>query len=140
MSEHTPGPWKVDSKYCVGPVSQEDDQSYGMIIPVADVYGPNRKADAELIASAPQLREQNRVLAEAVIWALGYHDFRERQEGEGPYWWRRELMHRSGLTQGDLDQAMRLDETAEQLTDIMLQHKKKAALTATSQEGQHGSR
>ena len=81
-----------------------------------------------------QLREQNRVLREAVIWALGYHDFRERQEGEGPYWWRRELMHRSGLTQGDLDQAMRLDETAEQLTDIMLQHKKKAALTATSQE------
>lgn len=81
------------------------------------------------------LREQNRVLREAVIWALGYHDFRERQEGEGPYWWRRELMHRSGLTQGDLDQAMRLDETAEQLTDIMLQHKKKAALTATIQEG-----
>ena len=67
MSEHTPGPWKVDSKYCVGPVSQEDDQSYGMIIPVADVYGPNRKADAELIASAPQLREQNRVLRSNLV-------------------------------------------------------------------------
>ena len=67
MSDHTPGPWKVDSKYCVGPVSQEDDQSYGMIIPVADVYGPNRKADAELIASAPQLREQNRVLRSNLV-------------------------------------------------------------------------
>ena len=67
MSEHTPGPWKVDSKYCVGPVSQEDDQSYGMIIPVADVYGPNIQADAELIASAPQLREQNRVLRSNLV-------------------------------------------------------------------------
>jgi len=70
MSEHTPGPWKVDSKYCVGPVSQEDDQSYGMIIPVADVYGPNIQADAELIASAPQLREQNRVLDGALRLVL----------------------------------------------------------------------
>ena len=69
-AEHTPGPWKVDSKYCVGPVSQEDDQSYGMIIPVADVYGPNIQADAELIASAPQLREQNRVLREAAKQAM----------------------------------------------------------------------
>ena len=103
----------------------------GPIINTEPIRYVVNKTDHDLVVDA--LREQNRVLKEAVIWALGYHDFRERQEGEGPYWWRRELMHRSGLTQGDLDQAMRLDETAEQLTDIMLQHKKKAALTATSQ-------
>ncbi len=82
MSEHTPGPWKVDSKYCVGPVSQEDDQSYGMIIPVADVYGPNIQADAELIASAPQLREQNRVLVKALddIRKKSYEPDPERPE------------------------------------------------------------
>jgi hypothetical protein len=37
-------------------------------------------------------------LAAAIVWALGYTDFRSRREGEGAYWWRTELADRSGLT------------------------------------------
>ena len=106
MSEHTPGPWKVDSKYCVGPVSQEDDQSYGMIIPVADVYGPNIQADAELIASAPQLREQNRVL-------------------------RLEFQSLLNAIDDSYDEDLPVEI-------VEARNKAQAALTATSQEGQHG--
>lgn len=42
----------------VGPRSKEDDQSYGMVIGIADVYGPNRRADGFLISYAPELLEQ----------------------------------------------------------------------------------
>lgn len=119
MSEHTPGPWKVDSKYCVGPVSQEDDQSYGMIIPVADVYGQNRQADAGLIASAPQLREQNRVLAtkldEVAVLAKEIKDEFD----------------------GCTHECERCGESDPMTTfDIYRTVVKLAALTATSQEGQ----
>lgn len=55
MSSHTPGPWRVTSKFEVGPTSREDDQSNGMVVPVADVYGPNREADARLMAASPAL-------------------------------------------------------------------------------------
>ncbi|WP_137171400.1 hypothetical protein [Massilia sp. HP4] len=48
----TPGPWKKDSSYTIGPVSDEDDQSYGFVIPLADVYGDNRTPDAAFIAAA----------------------------------------------------------------------------------------
>lgn len=57
MSAHTAGPWFVGSKFTVGPHSHDDDQTFGMVIPVADVYGSNREADARLIASAPNLLE-----------------------------------------------------------------------------------
>lgn len=57
MSKFTAGPWKVGSKFEVGKVSDADDQSFGMIDPVADVYGDNKEADARLIAAAPDLLE-----------------------------------------------------------------------------------
>jgi hypothetical protein len=57
MSKHTPGPWSGSEKFCVGPISRDDDQSYGMVISLADVYGPNRDADSHLIAAAPELLE-----------------------------------------------------------------------------------
>lgn len=56
----TPGPWvasKTDRS--IGPVSRDDDQSYGMILPVAwvEFNGDDacRCADASLIAAAPDL-------------------------------------------------------------------------------------
>lgn len=58
----TPGPW-VESKTdrSIGPVSRDDDQSYGMILPVAwvefDVEPGHHQANANLIAAAPDLLE-----------------------------------------------------------------------------------
>ena len=54
---------------------------------------------SELIA----LRAENARLREAVVWALGYTDFRAREHGEGPYWWRVELRLRSKLTGEQID-------------------------------------
>lgn len=58
----TPGPWvasKTDRG--IGPVSRDDDQSYGMIIPVAwvefDGNDAYQQANANLIAAAPDLLE-----------------------------------------------------------------------------------
>ena len=58
----TPGPW-IASTYdrSIGPASREDDQSYGMILPVAWVAfdGDQRyqQQNANLIAAAPELLE-----------------------------------------------------------------------------------
>lgn len=56
------GPWvasKTDRS--IGPVSRDDDQSYGMILPVAwvefDGNDAFQKANANLIAAAPELLE-----------------------------------------------------------------------------------
>ena len=57
------------------------------------------RAKGELIA----LRAENERLREAVVWALGYTDFRAREHGEGPYWWRVELRLRSKLTGEQID-------------------------------------
>lgn len=57
MNKFTPGPWKVGNKFEVGKVSDADDQSFGMIDPLADVYGENKEADAKLISAAPDLLE-----------------------------------------------------------------------------------
>lgn len=53
----TKGPWFVDRSMEVGPVSKNDDQTYGMILPVADIYGEPMEANAHLIAAAPELYE-----------------------------------------------------------------------------------
>ncbi|MGY6030692.1 hypothetical protein [Phytobacter sp. AG2a] len=58
----TPGPWVAStSDRSIGPVSKDDDQSYGMIIPVAwvefDGKPGHHQADANLIAAAPELLE-----------------------------------------------------------------------------------
>ena len=62
MSElkHTPGPWvKEKTGRGIGPLSKEDDQSYGMVIPVAYVDFAEsddvQKANANLIAAAPDM-------------------------------------------------------------------------------------
>ncbi|GHC61264.1 hypothetical protein [Limoniibacter endophyticus] len=58
----TPGPWYADRKGQVGPRSDADDQSNGMIVPIADVYGDNRHDDARLFAAAPELLEALEIL------------------------------------------------------------------------------
>lgn len=42
-------------------------------------------------------REPNQRLQDAIAWALGAKDdFQPRQDGDGPYWWRKELAERAG--------------------------------------------
>lgn len=62
MSNFTKGPWVADkTSRAIGPVSREDDQSYGMLIPVAWVeFDPEVEVQAgnqHLIAAAPDLIE-----------------------------------------------------------------------------------
>ena len=58
----TPGPWVASITYrSIGPVGRDDDQSYGMIFPVAWVEFDGdqacQQANAHLIAAAPELLE-----------------------------------------------------------------------------------
>ena len=58
----TPGPWVRESAgRGIGPVGADDDQSYGMVIPVAYVdFGESdevQNSNARLIAAAPELLE-----------------------------------------------------------------------------------
>ncbi|QGH63395.1 hypothetical protein [Serratia proteamaculans] len=77
MSEFkgTPGNWVTSkSDRSIGPVSKDDDQSYGMIIPVAWVEFDDRpghhQANANLIAAAPELLE---ALIQARVFVAGWH-------------------------------------------------------------------
>jgi len=61
----------------------------------------NDKVHAQL---ATLTAERDR-LREAVLWALGYTDFRARKDGDGPYWWRTELRSRAlpdGISEADI--------------------------------------
>ena len=56
----TPGPWVASITYrSIGPACRDDDQSYGMIFPVAWVEFDGdqacQQANARLIAAAPEL-------------------------------------------------------------------------------------
>lgn len=56
----TPGPWIASkSDRSIGPVIKDDDQSYGMILPVAwvefDGKPGHQEANANLISAAPEL-------------------------------------------------------------------------------------
>lgn len=58
----TPGPWVADkTSRAVGPISSDDDQSYGMVIPVAwiefDQEVEIHESNQNLIAAAPELLE-----------------------------------------------------------------------------------
>ena len=58
----TPGPWIADkTSRAVGPVSHDDDQSYGILIPVAWVEFDQdvgiQTSNQRLIAAAPELLE-----------------------------------------------------------------------------------
>lgn len=77
----TPGPWFGDNGRAIGPKSTEDDQSYGMIIPVGWVeFDPEvevQVANQRIMATAPELLEalQNPILS--------YDNFRERTSRNG---------------------------------------------------------
>jgi len=53
MTEHTPTPWTKNNKGEIGPRFRSDDQSDGMLDPVAEVmFGDNREANAAFIVEA----------------------------------------------------------------------------------------
>lgn len=68
MSEFkgTPGPWFIDNGRAIGPKSTEDDQSYGMIIPVGWVeFDPEvevQVANQRMMAAAPELLEALQII------------------------------------------------------------------------------
>lgn len=57
----TPGPWFGDNGRAIGPKSTEDDQSYGMIIPVGWVEFDHevevQVANQRIMAASPRLLE-----------------------------------------------------------------------------------
>lgn len=67
----TPGPWVAcKTSRAVGPISRDDDQSYGMVIPVAwiefDQEVEIHESNQNLIAAAPELLEALRQLRDYV--------------------------------------------------------------------------
>lgn len=62
----TPGPWFRDNSRAIGPKSTEDDQSYGMVIPVGWVeFDPEievQVANQNIMAAAPELLEALQLL------------------------------------------------------------------------------
>lgn len=62
----TRGPWFRDNSRAIGPKSREDDQSYGMVIPVGWVeFNPEievQVANQQIMASAPELLEALQLL------------------------------------------------------------------------------
>lgn len=57
----TPGPWFGDNSRAIGPKSTDDDQSYGMVIPVGWVEFDHeievQVANQRIMAAAPELLE-----------------------------------------------------------------------------------
>jgi hypothetical protein len=43
---------------------------------------------------ADGIAQGRREAADIFEWLLGYTDFRQREQGEGAYWWRKELRNR----------------------------------------------
>ena len=111
MSEeqrYTPGPWHWDSDPIKGdPLGRVRYRVTAKGKTITQCYyagdDPHAEYDARLIASAPTLRDERDRLARAIVWALGYTDFRAREPGEGPYWWRIELRLRAKLTGEQID-------------------------------------
>lgn len=62
----TPGPWFIDNGRAIGPKSTEDDQSYGMIIPVGWVeFDPEvevQVANQRMMAAAPELLDALQII------------------------------------------------------------------------------
>lgn len=77
----TPGPWVADkTSRAVGPISRDDDQSYGILIPVAWVEFETeveiQASNQNLIAAAPELLEALRQLRDYVedVCAVSSYD------------------------------------------------------------------
>lgn len=77
-----PGPWTADkTSRAVGPISRNDDQSYGIFIPVAwvefDTEVEIQASNQNLIAAAPELLEALRQLRDYVedICAVSSSDY-----------------------------------------------------------------
>ena len=53
IDKATPGLWGWNGRDFVGPISKEDDQSYGMVLPVLELeYRDEKQANAEAICLA----------------------------------------------------------------------------------------
>lgn len=61
--------------------------------------------DFFICATLEDARDEVARLRGAIMWALGYTDFRARENGEGPYWWRPELRRRAALTPEQIESA-----------------------------------
>ncbi|MCK4121358.1 hypothetical protein HFK83_03100 [Ralstonia pseudosolanacearum] len=74
-TKHTPGPFFVTPKFEVGPISKEDDQTNGMVVPIADVYGENCEHDARLFSAAPELLEALQAICDEQDERQGYASY-----------------------------------------------------------------
>lgn len=71
-AQHTRGTWVTTKKFEIGVISREDDQSNGMVIPFADVFGDNREANAAHIVKCVNAYDELVAALEAmVVWANG---------------------------------------------------------------------
>lgn len=68
MSGHTPGPWSATADGDIQPPSDDGNMGY-WIAHVGDC-GPNWKANARLIAAAPELLEQCRLFKRALEYQI----------------------------------------------------------------------
>ena len=65
MNKHTKGKWVVNyDEVCVR--SNADDQSFGMLVPIAAVMDENQEANAQLIAAAPEMIEALLAISEFI--------------------------------------------------------------------------
>ena len=86
MSGFTPGPWRINSRGSqVGPKSEADDQSFGMIMPVAYLeefdWPDAHEANARLISAAPELLEALELLSQSAPAAsceMFHHEKKDR--------------------------------------------------------------
>lgn len=79
----TPGPWVADkTSRAIGPISRDDDQSYGILIPVAWVEFDQdegiQASNQRLIAAAPELLE----VLQKMFLAGQKQNWNERYESE----------------------------------------------------------
>ena len=63
--------------------------------PMCDcVHSPSIIAASAVASQAAQIAE----LKAAIVWALGYTNFPGREDGQGAFYWRKELRERSGIS------------------------------------------
>lgn len=56
--------------------------------------------EGAVVQKVAALQQQRDALQNAIRWALGEHEtdgFRERYDGDPPYWWRKELRARAAI-------------------------------------------